>query len=104
MPIRNARFYQTLGLAARAGLISSGEFSTMQALKAGKAAFVLVDEAASANTKKEFEDGCSFRSVPCWETEGNRLAQAIGKPGRMCLAVHTGTLADKLKTLAGAQE
>ena len=100
MPIHNARFYQTLGLAARAGMISSGEFGTFQVLKAGKAAFVLVDEAAAANTKKEFKDGCSFRSVPCWETEKNRLAQAIGKPGRMCLAVHTGTLADKLKALA----
>ncbi len=104
MPIKNARFYQTLGLAMRAGILSSGEYGALKALRAGDAAFILVDEEASENTKKEFRDGCAYHSVPCWETEAGRLAGSTGKSGRMVAAVCKGPLAEKLMMLTEQPE
>ena len=45
-----------LGLAAKAGKIASGEFSTERAVKSGSAFLVIVSEEASENTKKLFRE------------------------------------------------
>ena len=50
------RVLSMLGIAARAGKVASGEFSTEKAVKAGKAYLVLTAEDASENTKKKFRD------------------------------------------------
>ena len=44
-----------LGLAAKAGKVVSGEFSTEKAIKARKAYIVMVAEDASDNTKRHSE-------------------------------------------------
>ena len=41
-----------LGMAAKAGKIESGEFSTEKAVKGGRGRLVIVAEDASDNTKK----------------------------------------------------
>ena len=97
-----AHFYDTLGLAMRAGLVTLGEDGVLKAIASGNAAFVLVDAGASANTRKKFADACAFRGVPLFETEPDRLGQAIGKSGRMSAALQPGKLADRL--LAAARE
>ena len=76
------------GLAARAGRIASGEFQTETAVKAGTACLVVVAEDASENTKKLFQDKCSFYKVPII-TMGTKeeLGHAIGKEFRASLAV-----------------
>ena len=76
------------GLAARAGRIASGEFQTETAVKAGTACLVVVAEDASENTKKLFQDKCSFYKVPII-TIGTKeeLGHAIGKEFRASLAV-----------------
>ena len=61
--LRN-RTLSMLGLAEKAGRISSGEFSTEKAVKSRKAHLVLVAEDASENTKKKFTDMCSFYHTP----------------------------------------
>ena len=99
MPIENRRFYETLGLAMRAGQVSLGESGALKAIASGKAAFVLVDAGASHNTKKEFRDACAYREIPLFETQADRLGQATGKPGRKSAAVTQGTLAEKLLLL-----
>ena len=43
-----------LGLAMKAGKVSSGEFATEQAVKSGSAYLVILAETASANTQKKF--------------------------------------------------
>ena len=49
-----------LGLATKAGKISSGEFSTEKEIKTGYAALVIVAEDASDNTKKKFKNYNNF--------------------------------------------
>lgn len=54
------RVLSMIGLAARAGRVVSGEYSTQKAVKAGKAHLVIVAEDASANTRKMYRDMCSW--------------------------------------------
>ena len=53
-----------LGLAAKAGKVVSGEFATENAVKSGKAFLVLTAEDASNNTRKKFNDMCTYYEVP----------------------------------------
>lgn len=77
-----------LGLATKAGKISSGEFSTEKAVKTGRARLVIVSAEASDNTKKSFTDMCTYYKVPvyCFGGKGE-LGHAMGKEMRASLAV-----------------
>ncbi len=76
------------GLAARAGRLASGEFQTETAVKSGTAYLVVVAEDASDNTKKMFQDKCTFYKVPIiiYGTK-EELGHAIGKEYRASLAL-----------------
>ena len=82
------KIYSLLGLATKSRNLVSGEFSTEQAVKAGKAKLVLVGEDASDNTKKMFHNMCEFYRVPI-EVYGTKeeLGHAMGKERRASLAV-----------------
>lgn len=91
------RVYSLLGLAARGRNLVSGEFSTENAVKEGKAELVMVSEDASSNTKKLFHDKCSFYQVPIYEFGTKEtLGKAIGKELRASLAVTDKGLADSI--------
>ena len=45
----------------------------------------MLDESASENTKKQWRDACSFRSIPLIRIRA--MGSAIGKPARMVAAV-----------------
>ena len=49
-----------LGIAAKAGGVASGEFSTEKAVKDGRAWLVIVASDASENTQKHFRDMTTF--------------------------------------------
>ncbi|MGN0772807.1 MAG: L7Ae/L30e/S12e/Gadd45 family ribosomal protein [Candidatus Ventricola sp.] len=100
MPIERDAFYSMLGIARRAGALTLGADGVLGAISSGGAALVLVDAAASENTRKKFRDSCAFYGTPLFETAPDRLGLAIGKPGRMCAAVTKGSLGDKLYALA----
>ena len=89
-----------LGIAMRAGALTQGEDGVKKTIASGKAAFVMVDDGASGNTKKLFADSCAYYGVPVMTTQAQRLGQAIGKPGRMSAAVAKGPLGEKLFSLA----
>lgn len=93
-------FFPMLGLAMRAGVLTTGEDGVRKAVATGKALLVLVDEGASANTKKLFADACAHYGVPLRLTQRERLGLAMGKPGRMSAAVGRGPLGEKLLELA----
>ena len=57
------KVFSLLGLATRAGRTASGEFMTEKSVKNKTAALVIVGTDASANTKKNFRDMCSFYPV-----------------------------------------
>lgn len=96
------RILSLLGLAAKAGKIASGEFSTEKAVKSGKAFLVVVSVEASENTKKKFHNMCSFYQVPMHlYAQKETLGHAIGKEFRASLAVmdegFARSLEEKLK-------
>lgn len=82
------------GIAAKAGKIVSGEFSTEKAIKQGKAYLVIAAADASGNTKKHFSDMCAYRHVPYYKYSNKEtLGKCIGKQFRASLAVIDENLA-----------
>ena len=76
------------GLATRAGKVASGEFQTETAVKSQTAFLVVVANDASNNTKKLFQDKCSFYKIPMiFFGTKEELGHAIGKEFRASLAV-----------------
>ncbi|MCI9569062.1 MAG: 50S ribosomal protein L7ae [Lachnospiraceae bacterium] len=87
-----------LGLAARAGKVQSGEFSTEQSIKSGRACLVIVSGEASENTKKMFRNMCTYYKVPYVEFGGKEeLGHAIGRGMRASLAVQDAGFSDAVK-------
>ena len=87
-----------IGIAAKAGNVVSGEFSTEKAVKTGKAYLVIVAEDASENTTKMFRNMTDFYEVPM-EVVGTKdeLGRVIGKQFRASLAITDEKLADAVK-------
>ncbi|HJC31783.1 MAG TPA: ribosomal L7Ae/L30e/S12e/Gadd45 family protein [Candidatus Anaerobutyricum faecale] len=77
-----------LGMAARAGKIESGEFSTEKAVKSGRGRLVIVAEDASGNTKKMFTNMCKYYEVPLvvFGTK-EELGHWIGKAYRASICI-----------------
>jgi len=94
------KLLQMLGLAMRARKLISGEDSVIQAVRSGKAKLVLLATDASANTVKKVTDKCRYYAVSC-HTVCNRyeLGRAIGKEGRVVLAVTDENFADSIRRL-----
>jgi len=93
----NDKVLSLLGLAARGRNLESGEFSTEKAVKEGRAALVIVSCDASANTKKLFEDKCSFYKTPvCFCGTKETLGRAIGKGERSSIAVTDKGMAENI--------
>lgn len=76
-----------LGLCARAGRLVSGLDECEKAIKRRGARLCLVDEGASAPSKKAMEDACRFVGAKLFVLPGGELGRAIGRPGRMAVAV-----------------
>lgn len=86
--INKRKVFGLLGLAAKAGKVQSGEFSTEKSIKSGRACLVLVSEEASENTKKMFRNMCTYYKVPYYEFGSKEeLGHAAGKEMRASLAV-----------------
>ena len=86
--INKSRVFGLLGLAAKAGKVQSGEFSTEKSVKSGRAYLVIVSEEASENTKKKFRNMCTYYKVPYFEFGSKEeLGHILGKQMRASLAV-----------------
>lgn len=93
-----------LGLAAKAGRVASGEFSTEKAVRDHRAYLVIVAADASENTQKQFSDMAKFHGVPMYRYgDKEALGHSIGRQFRASLAVTDERLAhsieDKLKQM-----
>ena len=102
--MRPNKVFSLLGLSTRAGRCVSGEFMTEKSVKDG-----IVGTDASANTKKNFRDMCSFYKVPYFEYgTKEELGHAMGKEMRASLAViddgFAGTLKKHLETAVNETE
>ena len=86
--IRHDRVLSTLGMAARARKIADGGFSAEKSVKSGRACLVVLAADASENTRKQFQDMCSYYHVPVRiYGEKETLGHAIGKELRSVIAV-----------------
>ena len=84
-----------LGLCVRAGQAVFGEESCRKSISAGQCGAVLLDNGASQNTQKRYEELCRFSEVPLIMLPENLLGEATGKPG-VAMAVRKGTLAERV--------
>ena len=88
-----------LGLCMRAGRVTSGQEACVDLARQEAAALVLMDAGASENTRKRLTDACHSHNVPLYELTEGELGRAIGKNGRMVVALKEDGMARKLLTL-----
>ena len=81
------RALNMLGLCARAGKLISGEKACLQSIRNGGAYAVLLDASAAKNAVKSITDACTYHEVKLIIAPEDALGDAIGKPGRMVVAV-----------------
>lgn len=90
-----------LGLCTRARQLVSGE-TVIDAIRKKQAYLVLYASDASENTKKRIRDKARFYDVEAIEVEdSDRLSIAIGKSGRVSVAILNEGLAKKIKEKLG---
>lgn len=82
------KIYSFIGLARKANKLTSGDETCERLLKAGKVKLIIVAEDASLNTKKKYNDACSYRSIQM-KIFGTKelLGRFIGKEISSVLAV-----------------
>lgn len=96
--MRADKVLSMLGIAAKAGSIASGEFSTEKAVKEGRAYLVIVAKDSSDNTKKNFRNMTDFYGVPMYEYgDKEAIGHCIGKEFRASLAVTNEGLAKSVE-------
>ena len=93
-----------LGLCMRAGRIVSGQEACVDLIRRQEAALVLLDGSASENTKKRIIDACHSHGAPGWILSENALGEAIGKRGRMVIALKDDGMARNLLSMLEGQE
>ena len=93
-----------LGLCARAGALVTGEKACIQQIRSGKALAAVLDGAASDNAVKAVTQACQTHGVPLERTAPGQLGRAIGKPGRMAVAVTDPGMAKRIIELSQPNE
>lgn len=92
------KLFSMLGLAQKAGKITSGEFSTEKSVKSGKSFLVIVAADASDNTKKMFSNMCEYYRVPIYFlSDKAELGHYIGREFRASLSVNDQGFADAIR-------
>ena len=90
-----------LGLCARAGRLITGEKAVVQAVRSKSAHLAVLDEQAAPNAVKAVGNACASHDVPLCRMPG--VGEAIGKPGRMAVAVTDEGMARRLAELIGQE-
>ncbi|MCA1030113.1 YlxQ family RNA-binding protein [Bacillus timonensis] len=89
-----------LGLANRAGKVTSGEELVVKEIRSGQAKLVLLSNDASMNTAKKINDKSTYYKIPLKSVcDRYTLGHAIGKDARVVIAITDSGFANKLKSL-----
>ena len=97
----NREVTSLLGLCQRARKVASGEM-VIEAIRNKEASLVLYASDASDNTKKRIQDKARFYGVEAIEVENSDLlSSAIGKKGRVSVAILDSGFAKKIKENLG---
>ncbi len=86
--VNEEKIYSMLGLAYKGRNLVAGAEICKKAVIEGRANLVLLSTDCSDNTRKLFNDKCSYRGIPV-ATFGSRelLGKAVGKSERAVVAV-----------------
>lgn len=88
------KFFAMLGMAMRAGKVSSGEFIVKKSIKSGRARLVIIASDASDTTKKSIINSCDFYKVKNITTSTmEELGSCIGKAPRAVVAIEDNNFA-----------
>ena len=93
-----------LGLCMRAGRIISGQEACVDLIRSGECACALMDASASDNTRKRLIDASHSHDAPLYEVSAGALGHAIGKKGRMVIALKPDGMSDKLLNLLQSEQ
>lgn len=89
-----------LGLARRAGKVSSGSVGCEQAIKGKAAQLVIIAADASENTKKSFNNSCTYYGIPVIEySDTEHLGRAIGAEERAVVSVNDKNFAKAISDI-----
>ena len=93
-------YLNSLGLAYRAGKLTLGEESIIRDIQKRRAKLVLIASDIGPNTKSKLTERCNFYNVP-FRIVDNRdiISQAIGKSGRVAIAILDSGFANKITSL-----
>ena len=94
------RVYNMLGIAARAGAVSSGAFAAESTIKSGKALIAILAADAADNARDRYRDMCHGYGVVLYEYgTKEELGHAIGKDERAVLTITDESLAGAVEKL-----
>lgn len=89
-----------LGLAMRARKLALGEEQIIKDIQHKNAKLVIIAEDTGHNTNKNLHDKCAFYKVPIRTfLDRDQLSHAIGKSGRVAVAVLDEGFSKKLLTM-----
>ena len=100
----NDRALNMLGLCARARKLVTGEKAVVQAVRDGSCYVVLMDGDVAKNGEKAVSQACQTHGVPLLRAAPGDLGRAIGKPGRMAVAVTDPGMAKRIIELSQPNE
>ncbi|MGN0741591.1 MAG: L7Ae/L30e/S12e/Gadd45 family ribosomal protein [Candidatus Fimadaptatus sp.] len=83
-----------IGLAMRAGRLTLGEEGCLDAIRADKAALILIDEGVSPGTLKKFRDASAYHRVELVMLKAGQLGRSVGRPNRRTAVVQDAKLAE----------
>ncbi|MCL2672212.1 MAG: 50S ribosomal protein L7ae [Clostridiales bacterium] len=98
----NSRLHNAVGLCQKAGACKSGTDAAEREIRAKRAKLVLVEQGASAATRKGFADLCAYYGIECREIE--TVGAAIGKPARVVLTVQDDNFANMIRKALSEEE
>ena len=88
------KIFGMIGLAKRAGKVSTGSFICLKAIRSGRAKLVIIAGDASENTKKSICDSCSYYKVKLIEfSDMGSLGHATGGGDRAVVSVNDNNFA-----------
>lgn len=94
-----------LGLAYKAGKITTGEDLVIKSMQQNRAKLVFVASDASSSTIDKFDKKCFFYKVQCiFEFDTDELSKAIGKPMRKIIALTDKGFCDAFKKIKEVNE
>ncbi len=97
---KNQAYLNLLGLAFRAKKVTLGEESITRDIQKRNAKLILIASDIGPQTKKKLTDKCRSYQVPIRMVDDrNTISHAIGKDGRVAIAINDDGFASKLSSL-----